>query len=89
MDHATIELTRLALCHLGVRISPMHLLTDLLKQRPDIDAGEYLQINQSNEQNLRHDTDTGTMCHEECFLATNAVSALAYCCRCINSDDYR
>ena len=23
----------------------MHLLTDLLEQRPDIDAGEYLQIN--------------------------------------------
>jgi len=64
MDHATIELTRFALCHLGVRISPMHLLTDLLEQRPDYDAGEYLQINQSNEQNLRQDTHT--MCHEEC-----------------------
>jgi len=42
------------------------LLTDLLEQRPDIDAGEYLQLNQSNEQKLRHDTDA--MCHEECFF---------------------
>jgi len=54
IDHATIELTRLAPCDLRVRISPMHLLTDLLKQRPDIDAGEYLQINQSNEQTLAY-----------------------------------
>jgi len=65
-DHATIELTRLAPCDLRVKISPIHLLTDLLEQRPDIDAGEYLQINQSNEQKLRHDTDA--ICHEECFF---------------------
>jgi len=54
----------------------MHLLTDVLEQRPDIDAGAYLQINQSNEQKLRHDTDA--MCHEICFFATNAMSALTY-----------
>ena len=55
-----------------------------LEQRPDIDAGEYLQINQSNEQKLRH--NTGAMCHEECFFATNAMSALAYCSKCISAD---
>jgi len=60
----------------------MHLLTDLLEQRPEIDAGEYFQINQSKEQELRHDTDA--MCHEECFVATNARSALAYCSKCID-----
>jgi len=54
----------------------MHLLTDLLEQRLDIDAGKYLQINKSNEQKLRHDTDA--MCHEESFFATNAMNALAY-----------
>jgi len=54
----------------------MHLLTDVLEQRPDIDAGAYLQINQSNEQKLRHDTDA--MCQEICFFATNAMSALTY-----------
>ena len=62
----------------------MHLLTDLLEQRPDIDAGEYLQINQSNEQKLRHDTDG--MCHEEGIFATNAMGALAYCSKCTDSD---
>ena len=44
----------------------MHLLTDLLEQRPDIDAGEYIRVNQSNEQKLRHNTDA--MCHEDFFL---------------------
>jgi len=62
----------------------MYLLIDLLEQRPDIDAGENLQINQSNEQKLRHDTDA--MCHEEFVFATNAMSALAYCSKCINVD---
>jgi len=62
----------------------MHLLTDLLEQRPDIDTGEYLQINQSNEQKVRHDTDA--MCHEECFFARNAMSALAHCSKCTDSD---
>ena len=62
----------------------MHFLTDLLEQRPDIDALEYLEINQSNEQTLRHDTDT--MCHEEYFFATNAIRALEYCSKCINFD---
>ena len=62
----------------------MHLLTDLLEQRPDIDAGEYLQLNQTNEQKLRHDTDA--MCHEERVFATNAMSALTYCSKCTNSD---
>jgi len=83
-DHATIEFTRLAPCDLRVRIIPIHLLTDLLEQRPDIDAGAYLQINQSNEKKLRQ--DTGAMCHEQCLFATNAMSALAYCSKCTNSD---
>ena len=50
-DHATIELTRLASCDLRVRISPMHLLADLLEQRPDIDAGEYLQSTNPTNRN--------------------------------------
>jgi len=62
----------------------MHLITDVLEQRPDIDAGEYIQLNQSNEQKLRHDTDA--ICHEELFFATNVMSALAYCNKCTNSD---
>jgi len=61
----------------------MHLLTDLLEQRPDLDAGEYLQINQSNEQKLRHNTDA--MCHEEYFFTMNAMSAIVYCSKCTNS----
>ena len=83
-DHATIELTRLAPCEFRVRISPTHLLTDLLEKRPDVDAGEYLQINQSSKQKLRH--DTGAMCHEECFFVTNTMSALADWSKCTNSD---
>jgi len=65
-DHATMKLTRLAQCDFRVRISPIHLLTDLLEQRPDVDAGSYLQINQSYEQKLRHDTDA--MCYEDYFV---------------------
>ena len=62
----------------------MRLLTDLLEQRPDIDSGEYLQINQSNKQKLRHDTDA--MRHKFLFFATNAMSALAHCSKCVNAD---
>jgi len=39
----------------------MHLLTDLLEQRPDIDAGEYLQITVTNPTNRNCDT-TQTQC---------------------------
>jgi len=38
-----------------------HLLADLLEQRQDIDASEYLRIDQSNAKILRHDIDA--MCH--------------------------
>jgi len=81
-DHGTIELTRLALCDLQVRISPMHLLTDLLEQRPDIDAGEY--FTSTNPKN-RHCDTTRTQCAMR-VVYTNAMSALAFCSKCIDTD---
>mmetsp|Transcript_54505 Transcript_54505/g.88363 ORF Transcript_54505/g.88363 Transcript_54505/m.88363 type:complete len:81 (+) Transcript_54505:297-539(+) len=62
----------------------MHLLTDLLERRPDIDAEEHLQVDQSNEQKSRH--ETRAMCHKKFVLATSAMRAQAYFSKCIDSD---
>ena len=48
-DHTTIQLSWLAPGDLRVRISPMHLLTDLMEQRSDIDArNTFTSINPIN-----------------------------------------
>jgi len=57
-DHATIELTRLAPCDLRVRISPMHLLTDLLEERPDVDTNTFTSTNPM----IRNHDMTRTQC---------------------------
>jgi len=61
----------------------MHLLTDLLEKRPDIDAGKYFQINKSTEQKLRHDTDA--MRHEE-FFSYRCYERSCLRSKCINAD---
>jgi len=63
----------------------MHRLTDLLEQKPDIDAEEYLQINQIKWIEIAtwhwHNVPRGA------FFATNSMSALDYCRKCVDSDD--
>jgi len=82
------NINQIAPCDFWVRISPTHLRTDLLEQRPNIDAEECPQIiisEQSNEQKLRHNTIT--MCHKEWFVVTDSLSFFLGCqyyeCSCL------
>ncbi|MBL6911070.1 MAG: hypothetical protein ISR34_11690 [Pirellulales bacterium] len=79
----TIEVTVGSATEMQLRVSPMDKITAFMECCPAMSAGEYIQVSSSEAQKLKHDTDT--MCHEECFFATNALSAQTYCPCCSSS----
>ena len=81
-DHATIELTRLAPCDLQIRISLLHHRSAWAKTR--YPYRRILSDQPIKKIKLQHDTDA--MSHAESFFATNAMSALAFCSKCIDSN---
>ena len=76
----TIELTKMSNMELRVRVSPLHLITELMTNVPMLDKDEFVRVSQSELVKLAHKSDT--LCHEECFFATNALDVHAYCAKC-------
>ena len=76
----TIELTKISNMELQVRVSPLHLISELMVNVPMLSKDEFVRVSQSELVKLTHKRDT--LCHEECFLATNALDVHAYCARC-------
>jgi hypothetical protein len=80
----TVEISISSVTEMQLRISPMEKLTSSLERKPLLSPGEFIMIASSEAQKLKHATDT--MCHEECFFATNALDAQTYCPSCCNPD---
>ena len=80
----TVEISISSVTEMQLRISPMEKLTSSLERKPLLSPGEFIMITSSEAQKLKHATDT--MCHEECFFATNALDAQTYCPSCCNPD---
>ena len=76
----TVELTKTSKSEMRVRVSPLHLITELMDSMPTLSDGEFIRASQSELQKLSHTSDT--LCHEECFFATNAMDVHSFCEHC-------
>ena len=76
----TLEILRTSASEMRIRCSPMHVLTDLLQQKPELDVGEFIVVSSSDLQKIKHESDS--VCHEEFFFATNAMDDRSYCGKC-------
>jgi hypothetical protein len=68
----TVEISVTSATEMQMRLSPMIKVTNFMENKPLVSQGEFITVSSSEAQKLKHDTDT--MCHEECFFATNALS---------------
>ena len=76
----TVEVLVGSATELQLRVSPMDKIAMFMERKPTLSPEEYIRVSSSEVQKLKHDTDT--VCHEECFFATNAMSAQTYCPAC-------
>jgi hypothetical protein len=76
----TVEISVTSATEMQMRLSPMSKVTNFMENKPLVSQGEFITVASSEAQKLKHDTDT--MCHEECFFATNALSTKTFCPKC-------
>jgi hypothetical protein len=76
----TVEISVTSATEMQMRLSPMSKVTNFMENKPPVSQGEFITVASSEAQKLKHDTDT--MCHEECFFATKALSTQTFCPTC-------
>lgn len=76
----TVEISVTSATEMQLRLSPMRKVTSFMENQPSVSPGEFITVASSEAQKLKHETDT--MCHEECFFATNAMNAQTFCPKC-------